>query len=128
MDCLRDQPLPNEYSKLKELRKMVFTSRRKNVGLLNDNLFSAVRDLNVTEVDLAGLDIGVIGKQTFSQLHNLKKLDLSDNTMLSLQFHNFAPSLRNTSIQSLMLNNTGIGESASSKIQVFCGLNLKVLT
>ena len=52
--------------------------------------------------------------------------------MLSLQFHKFAPSLKNTSIQSLMLNNTGIGgsgtKSASSKIQVFCGLNLKVLS
>ena len=53
-----------------------------------------LKDLNVTEVDLAGLDIGVIGKQTLSLLHNLQKLDLSDNTVLSLRFHNFAPSLR----------------------------------
>ena len=65
MDCLRDQPLPSEYSKLKQLRKMVFTSGHRNVGLLPDNLFSAVTDLYVTEVDLAGLDIGVIGKETF---------------------------------------------------------------
>ena len=128
VDCLRDLPLPNEYSNLKELRKMVFTSGRKNVGLLRDNLFSAVRDLNITEVDLSSLDIGVIGEQTFSQLPNLKKLDLSDNTMLSLQFHKFAPSLQTTSIQSLMLNNTGIGALGTSKIQVFCGLNLKVLS
>ena len=132
IDCLRDQSLPSEYSNLKQLRKIVFSGGRKNVGLLADNLFSAVKDLNITEVELAGLDIGIVGRQTFSQLPNLKKLDLSDNTVLSLQFHNFAPSLRNTSIQSLMLNNTGIGGSGievnSNKIKEFCGLNFKILT
>ena len=129
MDCLSDQSLPSEYSNLQQLRKITFSSPRKHVGLLSDHLFSAVKELNVTEVDLAGLDIGVIGKQTFSQLHNLQKLDLSDNTVLSLQFHNFAPSLRNTSKQSLMLNNTGMGRTKTSvQIQASCGLNLKIFT
>ena len=129
VDCLRGQSLPSRYSNLKQLRKITFSRARKHVGLLNDNLFSAVRDLNVTEVDLAGLDIGVIGKQTFSRLPNLKKLDLSNNIMLGLRYQNFASSLKNTSIQSLMLNNTGMGPTGSSvKLQAFCGLNLKTLT
>ena len=132
VDCLRDQSLPSEYSNLKKMRKILFSGGREHVGSLGNNLFSTVKDLNVTEVDLSDLDIGVVGKQTFSQLHNLKKLDLSNNNVLSLQFHNFAPSLKNTSIQSLMLNNTGIGgsglEKNSKKIKEFCGLNLTTLT
>ena len=132
IDCLRDQSLPSEYSNLKKVRKIVFSGGRNHVGSLGNNLFSAIKDLNVTEVDLSDLDIGLVGKQTFSQLHNLHKLDLSNNNVLSLQFHNFAPSLKNTSIQSLMLNNTGIGGSGieiiSNKIMEFCGLNLKTLT
>ena len=129
MDCLRGQSLPIEYCKLKRLRKIIFSRAREHVGLLNDSLFSAVRNLNVTEVDLVGLDIGVIGNQTFSKLPNLKKLDLSNNIMLGLRYQHFAPSLTNTSIQSLMLNNTGMGRTGSSvKLQEFCGLNLKILT
>ena len=132
MDCLRDQSLPSEYSNLKQLGKLVLSGGRKHVGLLGNNLFTAVKDLNITEVDLAGLDIGVIGKQTFFQLPNLKKLDLSNNNVLNLQFHIFASSLKNTSIKSLMLNNTGIGgsglEGTSIKIKEFCGLNLKTFT
>ena len=132
MDCLRGQSLPSEYSNLKQLRKITFTRAHKNVGLLSDNMFNGVKDLNITEVDLASLEIGVIDKQTFSRLPNLKKLDLSNNNVLSLQFHTFASSLKNTSIQSLMLNNTGIGGSGlkgtSMKIKEFCGLKLKILT
>ena len=129
VDCLRDQPLPNEYSNFNQLRKIIFSSGHEHVGLLSDDMFSAIKDLNVTEVDLSSLDIGVIGKETFAQLPKLQKLDLSDNSKLSRHFHNFAPSLKNTSIQCLMLNNTGIGGFGTSiKIQEFCGLNLKVFT
>ena len=129
MDCLRDQSLPSEYSNLNELKKIVFSTGYKHVGLLNENMFNSVRDLNVTQIDLSSLNIGVIAKETFSQLPNLQKLDLSDNSKLSRQFHNFAPSLKNTSMQFLMLNNTGIGGfETSNKIKEFCGLKLKVLT
>ena len=129
VDCLRGQSLPSEYSNLNKLRKIIFSSGYEHVGLLNENMFNAVRDLNVTEVDFSSLDIGVIGGETFSQLPKLQKLDLSDNSKLSRQFHNFAPSLKNTSMQFLMLNNTGIGGfGTSNKIKEFCDLKLKVLT
>ena len=43
IDCLRDHSLPSEYSELKQLRKIVFSGGRKNVGLLGDDLFSALK-------------------------------------------------------------------------------------
>ena len=112
IDCLRNKFLPVEYDKLKKITKISFTDGRKAVGFVGDGMFQAVSDLNITDIDLAGLDIGVIGNNTFLNLPKLKTLDLSNNEYLS-NIIDFLPALNQTSIETLMLNNTGIGQKTT---------------
>ena len=110
IDCLRNKSLPTEYGKLKSLKKISFTDGRKAVGLVSDDMFLAVSALNITDIDLAGLDIGVIGNNTFLNLPRLKTLDLSNNEMVIYHIENIIPALKKTSIETLKFNNTGLGQ------------------
>ena len=133
MDLLRDKPLPKEYKDMKHLQRLVFTDGRPNVVSLKDDTFDAVSNSNISEIHLIGLNIRVIGPRTFSKLSKLRILNLSNNPQLDAHLGEIGPSLRNTSIEVLRLNNTAIsneGDSSliSTKLEHFCGLPLKELT
>ena len=109
IDCLRNKSLPMEYGKLKSLTKISFTNGRKAVGLVGDDMFLAVSALNITNIDFAGLNIGVIGNNTFLNLPKLKTLDLCNNEMVIYRIENIIHALKKTLIETLRLNNTGLG-------------------
>lgn len=130
IDCIRDKPLPQDYGQLKRLQVINFSEGRPNLRILGNSTFDAVRKLNISKVNLAGLNVGKIGTETFSGLSTLRTLDLSNNPYLSNRVVDIADSLRNTKIETLILNNTGIRTGFHSKwsiIQKFCGLKLKNL-
>ena len=110
IDCLRNKSLPMEYGKLKNLTKISFSDGRKQVRFISNDMFLAVSALGITDIDFAGLDIGVIGNNTFVNLPRLKTLDLSNNEKAILHIKNIIPALKKTSIETLKLNNTGIGQ------------------
>ena len=110
IDCLRNKSLPMEYGKLKNLTKISFSDGRKQVRFISDDMFLAVSALGITDIDFAGLDIGVIGNNTFLSLPRLKTLDLSNNEKVIIHIKNIIPALKKTSIDTLKLNNTGIGQ------------------
>ena len=130
MDIIRDQPLPQEYSNMSKLHKLIFMGGRSNVVFLNDNTFEALSTLNISEINLGGLDIGMIGRHTFSDLSSLRQLDLSNNPNFYINLGIIADSLHRTSIRILRLNNTGIGNSRrpTSILKNFCNLPLEELT
>ena len=131
MDLLRAKPLPEEYEALCNLQKLLFQGGRQNVGHVQNNTFDAVSTLDITEINLCGLDITIIRMGTFSNLKNLDTLDVSNNPGLRFSIREFASSIRNTSITRLRMNNTGIGNSgieAAEIIRGFCLLGLKELT
>ena len=78
------------------------------VRFVGDDMFKAVSGLGITDIDFAGLDIGVIGNKTFLHLVTLKTLDLSNNELIGYHIENIIPALKKTSIETLRLNNTGI--------------------
>ena len=110
MDCLHNKSLPMEYGKMKNLTKISFSDGRKQIGFVSDDMFLAVSDLDITDIDFAGLNIGTIGTtgNTFLNVPRLKILDLSNNEYLN--FIDIISALNETSIESLKLNNTGIGK------------------
>ena len=108
IDILRDKPLPKEYRDMKHLQKFIFIDGRPNVVSLKDDTFDAVSKSNISEIQLIGLNVGVIGQRTFSKLSQLRILDLSNNPQLNAHLGEIGPSLWNTSIEVLRLNNTGI--------------------
>ena len=131
MDCLTNKSLPAEYSLLKHLQTLIFGGGQGNIRMLHQNMFAAILKLNVTKIDLTGLYISMIWRQTFSGLKSLSWLDLSNNPYLSLSMKNFAASLNETSVTKLNLNNTGLGtssKSVSALLRYFCHLPLKELT
>ena len=130
IDSLRNKSLPTEYGNLKDLKKLSFTAGRKELGFIKNDMFHAVFALNITEIDLAGLDIGVIDNNTFLYLPRLTALDLSNNGVLGKRIENIIPSLKKTSLETLKLNNTGIGreEIITPILQKLSELNLKKLT
>ena len=130
IDCLRNKSLPMEYGKLKNLIKISFSDGRKEIQLVSDDMFKAVSALDITDIDLAGLHIGVIGNNTFLNLPRLKVLDLSNNEAVGNHMVNIIPALKKTSIESLMLNNTGIGQEMvlTPLIKKLGELHLKKLT
>ena len=68
LDCLREKPLPLEYSSLRKLNILSFEGGRKNVISLGDNMFDTVTKLNISEINLAGLNLRIIRQHTFSKL------------------------------------------------------------
>ena len=130
MDIVRDKLLPQEYSNMSMLQKLIFAGGRSNVISLDDNVFNALSTLNISEINLSDLDIGFIGPQTFSSLSSLRQLDLSNNPRIDTHLGTVADFLRNTSIRILRLNNTGIGYSRNptSIVRRFCNLPLEELT
>ena len=46
----------------------------KQVRFVGDDMFLAVSALGITDIDLAGLDIGVIGTNTFLNLPKLENI------------------------------------------------------
>ena len=110
IDCLGNKSLPMEYGKLKNLTKLSFSGGRKEIHLVSDDMFKAVSALSIMDVDFAGLGIAIIGNNTFLDLPRLKILDLSNNEAVGNHIVNIIPALKKTSIESLMLNNTGIGQ------------------
>ena len=65
MDIVRNRTLPKEYCNMSRLKKLIFAGGRSNVIYLDDNAFNAMSTLNISEINLSGLDIGFIGSQTF---------------------------------------------------------------
>ena len=130
MDCLRNKSLPMEYRKLKNLTKLSFADGRKEVGFIRDDMFKAVSKATITDVNLGALNIGLIGNDTFSNLPNLRALDLSNNPYVIIHVKNIIPSLKKTAIRTLNLNNTGIGEveSPTHILETLGELHLKELT
>ena len=133
MDILRDKPLPKEYRDMEHLPRLIFTDGRPNVVSLKDDTLDSVSKSNISEIYLIGLNVGVIAPRTFSKLPQLRILDLSNNPQLDAHLGEIGPSLRNTSIEVLRLNNTGISNEGdpsliSTKLEHFCGLPLKELT
>ena len=131
MDLLKDKPLPEEYKALYNLQKLLFEGGRRNVNHVQNNTFDAVSTLNITEINLCGLDITIIMMGTFSNLKNLDTLDVSNNPGLTFSIKEFTSSIQNTSITRLRLNNTGIGQSAFKTVDIirgFCHLGLKELS
>ena len=129
LDCLTNKTLPKEYGNMKHLRKLLFVDGRPEVGSLSVHMFDAVSRSNISEISLAGLYIDTIKKDTFSKLHKLRILDLSNNPYLNLRLDEFAPFLNSTSLEILRLNNTGIGFRNSAKtLRSLCDLGLKQLT
>ena len=130
IDIIKNKSLPNEYSQLKHLQKLSFIGGGRYIKYIRDDMFDSVKLLNITEVRLIGLQLDVMGKQTFLKTPNLRILDLSNNPRLGIHLPDIADSLKNTSIQALRLNNTGIGSSYQSSTDIiyyFCGLFLKEL-
>ena len=130
IDCLQNKSFPMEYGKLKNLTKISFSGGRKQIQLVSDDMFKAVAALGITDIDFAGLDIGVIGKNTFLNLPTLKVLDLSNNEIVGIYIRKIIPALKKTSIESLILNNTGIGQGMvlMPLVKKLSELNLKKLT
>ena len=131
MDILRAKPLPHEYRFMTRLRRLIFSNGRPNAVSLNNDTFDAIAELNIEEIHLVGLNIGRIGEKTFSKLLHLRLLDLSNNPRLNANIGLIAPSLRQTCVSTLRLNNTGLGidgHPLNVILQDFCGTGLKELT
>ena len=131
MDILREKPLPKEYRTLRRLQRLVLSDGRQNTVSLKDDTFDAVAESNIQEIHLVGLNIGRIGKKTFSKLSSLKLLDLSNNPRLNANIALIAPALRQISLSTLRLNNTGLGIDGyplNVILKDFCSIGLKELT
>ena len=130
IDCLRNKSLPMEYGKLKKLIKISFSDGRKEVKIVSDDMFRTVSALGIKEIDFAGLDIGFIGTNTFLNIPRLKVLDLSNNEVVGNNIGYIIPALKTTSIENLMLNNTGIGQEMvlTPLVKKLGELHLKKLT
>ena len=130
IDCIRNKSLPTEYGKLRNLTKLSFTGGSKKVGFIRDDMFKAVSKAGITDVNLGALEIELIGNDTFSNLPNLRTLDLSNNPYVIIYVKNIISSLKETAILSLKLNNTGIGEAESTTqiLKTLGELHLKELT
>ena len=128
MDIIKNKSLPNEYSQLKHLQKLSFMGGGRYIKFIRDDMFESVKLLNITEVRLIGLNLDIIGKLTFFKTPNLRILDLSNNPSLGTHIPDIAASLKNTSIQVLRLNNTGISNTDPTEIiQCFYSFHLKEL-
>ena len=131
MDILRDKPLPTECRAMMSLQRLIFSGGRPNAVSIKDDTFDALAELSIQEIHLVGLNIGRIGKKTFSKLSRLRLLDLSNNPRLNANIAIIAPSLRLTSLSTLRLNNTGLGIDGyplNVILQDFCSTDLKELT
>ena len=131
IDCLRNKSLPKEYGKLKNLAEISFSGGRNKVRFVGDDMFKTISDLGTTDIDFAGLDIGVIGNKTFLHLVTLKTLDLSNNELIGYHIENIIPALKKTSIETLRLNNTGLSLGGRDLTKIFKKLgelHLKQLT
>ena len=130
MDIIRNKPLPKEYSQLKHLQKLSFVGGGRHIQFIRNDMFHSIKSLNITEVSLVGLKLHIIRNETFLKTPKLKILDISNNPGLGVHLADIAPSLRKTSIQTLRLNNTGIGNTYESVTEIltrFCDLRLKEL-
>ena len=120
IDCLRDQQLPAEYNAMKKLTTLIFSSKMRDVRSIGNNTFDSISNLNISEISLSGLQIGIIGAGTFIKFESLKILDLSDNPRLGSNLRNILTSLKNTSLEQLKITNTGIGDAAWPIIEGIC--------
>ena len=130
MDIIKNKSLPEEYGQLKHLQKLSFMGGGRYIKYIRDDMFDSVKLLNITEVSLIGLQLDIIGKQTFFKTPNLRILDLSNNPRLGIHLPDIVASLKNTAVQTLRLNNTGIGntyKSSTEIVKTFCGFHLKEL-
>ena len=130
MDIIKNHALPKEYGQLKHLQKLSLTVGGRYIKYIRDDMFDATKFLNVTDISLVGLRLDIIGKETFVKTPNLRVLDLSNNPGFGVHLVDIAASLRSTSISTLRLNNTGIGNTYESVTEIltrFCDLHLKEL-
>ena len=116
MDIIKNKSLPEEYGQLKYLQKLSFMGGGRYIKYIRYDMFDSVKLLNITEVRLIGLNLDIIGKLTFFKTPNLRILDLSNNPSLGTHIPDIAASLKNTSIQVLRLNNTGISNTDPTEI------------
>ena len=130
IDIIKHKSLPKEYGQLKHLQKLTFLGGGRYIKLIPNDMFDSVKLLNINEIYLIGLQLDIIGKQSFLKTPNLRVLDLSHNPGLGAHLSDIAVSLKNTSIQVLKLNHTGISNTYKSPTDIitsFCGLGLKEL-
>ena len=118
IDCLRDQQLPAEYNAMKKLTTLIFSSKMRDVRSIGNNTFDFVSNLNISEINLSRLQIGILGAGTF--INSLKILDLSDNPRLGSNLRNILTSLKNTSLEQLKIKNTGVGNFAWRILKGLC--------
>ena len=131
IDCLRDKPLPLEFGNLRKLNILSFAGGRQNILSLGNNMFDTVTKLNISEINLSGLNLRIIGKHTFSKLQMVRKIDLSNNPNLGIHLTDIASSLKKTSIRVLNLSNVGLVNhlhSVKYTLKQFCSFSLEELT
>ena len=121
------RPLHRFFATLKQLQKLCFSGGRPNSlkeTYLQNTTFNSLSSLNITEINLSGLNITNAWEDIFANLKRLKVLDVSHNSLLG-HVKNIVLSLQNTLIEGLHLNNTGIGLSYSTKkvLISLCSLN-----
>ena len=128
MDCLSYKSLPIEYEKLKNLTILAFTDGRKDGPLiLRDDMFEAVSNLVITDVNLRDLNI-VFGNQTLSNLPKLRTLDVSYNFLNDIDLEIMISSLKKTDIQTLKLTSSFVYQSLTDCLKKLGELHLKQLT
>ena len=100
MDIIKYRSLPEEYGQLKYLQKLSFMGGGRYIKRIRNDMFDSVKLLNITEVNLIGLQLDIIGNQSFFKTPNLRILDLSNNPRLGIHLPDISASLKKTSIQS----------------------------
>ena len=104
---------------------------RRDVFFLGNNAFGTISKLKISEINLEGLNIKIIGKETFSELTTLKKIILNNNPELGIHLADVPPPFFRTSMTVLRLNNVGLFnylDSSKSVLEAICKLPLEVLT
>ena len=112
LDCLRNKPLPAAFGNLRSLRTLVFGGGSSGVVRLASDMFDAVADLGITEINMENLRLGYIENETLAKVKSLESLDLCNNPSLGGGVINVARALKDTAIRKLRLNNTNIGDHA----------------
>ena len=126
IDCIKLKPLPSEYGELQGLQRLVFGGGRSDVIHLASTMFDAVSHINILEINMVNLRLGYVNASTFGKVRSLQILDLGHN-LLYRNLVNITQGLKNTSIERLRLNNTGIGDYANELIASMHGLHIKEL-
>ena len=109
MDAIDRCPIGEDFKHLTRLRKLVFSGGRGKVVHITNNMFRYVP--NITELDMAGIDVGFMSGWALKYLRNLKVLNLCNNPSLRKATISIVNGLRRIALEELYMNNTGIGDN-----------------